>query len=86
MVQSWEQVWNKGILIIYGARPMPNQCNYYQHEEHMIFDYPFIEEFIQQGLVNHVMNYVHNKLSLENHNIKKFCKQTWVVPCIIWAW
>jgi hypothetical protein len=58
---------------------MPNQCNYYQHEGHMIFYYPFIEEFVQQGLVNHVMNHVHNKLSLENHNIKKLCKQTWVV-------
>jgi hypothetical protein len=49
----------------------PNECNYYQHEGHMVFDYPFIEEFVCQGLVNHVMNYVHNKLSLENPQDKK---------------
>jgi hypothetical protein len=61
----------KGFPLCHGARPMPNQCNYYQHEGHMIFDYPFIEEFVQQGLVNHVMNYIHNKLSLENPQYKR---------------
>jgi hypothetical protein len=37
----------------------------------LIFDYPFIEEFVRQGLVNHFMNYVHNKLSFENPQYKK---------------
>jgi hypothetical protein len=37
----------------------------------MIFNYPSIEEFVQQGLVNHFVNRVHNKLSLENPQYEK---------------
>jgi hypothetical protein len=50
---------------------MPNQCNYYQHEGHMMFYYPFIEKFVRQCFVNHFMNYVHNKLNLENRQYKQ---------------
>jgi hypothetical protein len=36
-------------------RPIPNQCNYYQQEEHVIARYPLIEEFVRQSFANHVV-------------------------------
>jgi len=56
MVQLGKWVWNIRIQNMdHVSRPIPNQCNYYHQEGHVIARCPFIEKFVRQGFANHVM-------------------------------